>query len=109
MVFPTPWYNSLKFNNVQVLFSIVLANISGVHRLNAIENFTKDPLVSHLLSLPGKIEDSTFKDRLLKLGAYGAILLQEGAAVGYNPQKKGAPCYHPLLCYCSEMKLLINS
>jgi len=142
-VFPTTWYNSLKFNNVQVLCSIVLANMSGIHRLNAIENFTKDPLVSHLLSLPGKIEDSTFKDRLLKLGASGAILLQEGlfsmtrkwlsknnltritidcdstvstvygkqegAAVGYNPKKKGAPSYHPLLCYCSEMKLLINS
>jgi hypothetical protein len=123
--------------------AIVLANMSGIHRLIKIENFTKDPLVRHLLSLPDRIEDSTFKDRLFKFGAKGAIILQEGlfaltgkwigkcnlsritidcdstvstvygqqegAAKGYNPHKKGASGYHPLLCYCSEMKLLINS
>ena len=96
-----------------------------------------------LLNLKSKIEDSTFKDRLSKLGKSGAICLQEGlfsltgkwlgecnlsritidcdstvstvyghqqgAEKGYNPQKKGAASYHPLLCYCREMKLLINS
>jgi hypothetical protein len=142
-IFPTFQYNSLKFTNVQVLCSIVLAHLSGIHRLSGIENFTKDPLVSHLLALPKSIEDSTIKDRLLKLGSSGAFLLQEGlfsitrkwlsknnlsritldcdstvstvygkqqgAAKGYNPEKKGALSYHPLLCYCSEMKLLINS
>ena len=142
-IFPTIKYNSIKFSNVQVLQSIVLAHMSGVHRLSRIEDFTKDPLVSHLLSLPRNIEDSTFKDRLSKLGMGGAYLLQEGlfsmtrkwlsnnhlsritvdcdstvstvygkqegAAKGYNPHKKGALSYHPLMCYCSEMKLLVNS
>jgi hypothetical protein len=131
-VFPTVWYNSLKFTNVQVLCSIVLAHLSGIHRLSRIENFTKDPLVRHLLALPKYIEDSTFKDRLSKLGsAGGAFLLQEGlfsmtrkwlsknglsritldcdstvstvygkqegAAKGYNPEKKGALSYHPYI------------
>ena len=142
-VFPTRQTNAGVFSNVQILLSVVLANLSGVHRLRRIENFTCDPLASHLLGLPRRIEDSTFKDRLLKLGESGAIHLQEslfgqtkkwlrkcnlsritidcdstvqtvygsqqGAAVGYNPHKKGAPSYHPLLCYCTEMKLLVNS
>lgn len=34
---------------------------------------------------------------------------QQGAEVGYNPHKKGAKSYHPLLCFVSEMKLLLNS
>lgn len=34
---------------------------------------------------------------------------QGGAAKGYNPQKKGANSYHPILCYVSEVKYLINS
>ena len=34
---------------------------------------------------------------------------QDGAAKGYNPQKKGANSYHPILCYISEVKYLINS
>jgi len=34
---------------------------------------------------------------------------QEGAAVAYNPHKPGAPSYHPLLVFASELKLVINS
>lgn len=34
---------------------------------------------------------------------------QEGAAKGYNPQKKGAKGYHPLLAFVSEMKMLYHS
>ena len=34
---------------------------------------------------------------------------QQGAEKGYNPHKKGAASHHPLLCFCTEMKLLVNS
>jgi len=34
---------------------------------------------------------------------------QQGAAKGYNPHKKGANSYHPILCYISEVKYLVNS
>jgi hypothetical protein len=34
---------------------------------------------------------------------------QQGAAKGYNPHKKGANSYHPILCYVSELKFMINS
>ena len=34
---------------------------------------------------------------------------QQGAEVGYNPHKKRAKSYHPLLCFVSEIKLLLNS
>jgi len=34
---------------------------------------------------------------------------QQGAQKGYNPHKKGAKSYHPILCYVSELKYLVNS
>lgn len=34
---------------------------------------------------------------------------QQGAAKGYNPKKRGAKSYHPMLVFCSEMKLVLNS
>ncbi|URW80174.1 transposase [Xiashengella succiniciproducens] len=34
---------------------------------------------------------------------------QQGAEVGYNSHKKGAKSYHPILCFVTEMKLLVNS
>ncbi len=34
---------------------------------------------------------------------------QQGAEKGYNPHKKGAAGYHPLLCFRTEMKLSVNS
>jgi len=34
---------------------------------------------------------------------------QEGAAKGYNPKNKGKLSYHPLLCFYSEMKIVLNS
>ena len=34
---------------------------------------------------------------------------QQGAAKGFNPHKRGAKSYHPLLAFVSEMKLVVNS
>src|SRR5215469_2629937 len=34
---------------------------------------------------------------------------QEGAAKGYNPKNKGKLSYHPLICFFSEMKIVLNS
>jgi hypothetical protein len=34
---------------------------------------------------------------------------QEGAEKGYNPKNKGKRCYHPLICFCSEMKIVVNT
>ena len=34
---------------------------------------------------------------------------QDGATKGYNPHKKGANSYHPILCFISEIKFLVNS
>lgn len=33
---------------------------------------------------------------------------QEGAAKGYNPHKKGAVSYHPLLAFCTETKEILQ-
>jgi hypothetical protein len=34
---------------------------------------------------------------------------QQGAEKGYNPKNKGKRCYHPLICFCSEMKIIVNT
>ena len=34
---------------------------------------------------------------------------QEGAAKGFNPHKKGAKSYHPLIGFISDLKLVVNS
>jgi Transposase DDE domain group 1 len=33
---------------------------------------------------------------------------QEGATVGYNPQKKGRASHHPLMAFCDELKMTVN-
>ncbi len=34
---------------------------------------------------------------------------QQGAAKGYNPDKRGAKSYHPLLAFISELKIVVNN
>jgi len=34
---------------------------------------------------------------------------QQGAAKGFNPNKRGAKSYHPLLAFVSDMKLVVNN
>jgi len=34
---------------------------------------------------------------------------QQGAAKGYNPKNKGKLSYHPLICFVSEMKIVLNT
>lgn len=34
---------------------------------------------------------------------------QEGSAVGYNPEKRGAPSYHPLMAFCCETKEILQA
>lgn len=33
---------------------------------------------------------------------------QEGACVGYNPQKQGRTSHHPLMAFCDELKMVVN-
>lgn len=141
--FPTVRHNASLFSTAQVLSSIVLSNLCGVHRMSRMENFTHDPLVSRLPGLPKNIDEDTIRGHLSLMGERGAGHLhasllkfnsaeasrcglsqitldcdstglttygnQQGAEAGYNPHKKGAKGYHPLLCFLSESKLLLNS
>lgn len=34
---------------------------------------------------------------------------QEGSAKGYNPHKRGAPSYHPLLAFCTDTKEILQA
>ena len=34
---------------------------------------------------------------------------QQGAAKGFNPHKRGAKSYHPIIAFASELKIVINS
>ena len=39
-------------------------------------------------------------------GVFGS---QEGAAIGYNPEKKGQKSYHPLLCFIAENRECLHN
>jgi hypothetical protein len=34
---------------------------------------------------------------------------QDGAEVGYNPNKKGRPSHHPLMAFCDELQMVVNA
>lgn len=53
-----------------------------------------------------KLEKLTIDMDSTVSGVYGS---QEGSAKGYNPVKKGQRSYHNLLCFASEIKLVLNS
>lgn len=69
-VFSTDIYNSTKFTNAQVLLSVMLASLSGVHRLKGITHFTGDPLVMAILGLKKQFN----KDMAHPIKAYFSIL-----------------------------------
>lgn len=76
----------------------------GISGANKLQNFglelTKDFIDKTALKVITIDCDSTV------LTVYGS---QEGAVKGYNPQKKGANSYHPLLAFNSETKVMLNS
>jgi len=55
----------------------------------------------------------TFNEKQLVLDADSTVKTvygnQQGACVGYNPQKRGAKSYHPLLLFSSDSKCVVNS
>lgn len=76
-LFPTIMYNASKFSNAQVLLSVVLASLAGVHRLKRIGHFTRDVLVMNLLGLWKGLNKDTISTRLKEMGQAGSIRLQE--------------------------------
>lgn len=77
LIFPTIMYNACKFSNAQVLLSVVLASLAGVHRLKRIAHFTRDALVMNLLGLDRGLNKDVISTRLKQMGQAGSIMLQE--------------------------------
>jgi len=63
------------------------------------------PVVSQWIE-KSKLEELTLDMDSTVSGVFGR---QEGSAKGYNPVKRGQRSYHNLLCFVSEMKLVLNS
>ncbi len=76
-LFPTIMHNATKFNNAQVIMSIILASFSGVNRIIKIANFTSDSLVMALLGLKKNLNKDVISTRLKELGQRGAYLIHE--------------------------------
>lgn len=141
--FRTEQTNALKYQNSQLMLSVIAASMCGVSHLSNVAVFTNDILVKSLLGLPNGINKDVISTRFKSLGESGARLLedlngkrlyrqlkkfdlehlvldadstvktvfgnQQGASVGYNPHKKGAKSYHPLLLFSSNTKWVVNS
>jgi len=63
------------------------------------------PIVSQWIE-KSKLEELTIDMDSTVSGVYAS---QEGSAKGYNPAKKGQRSYHNLLCFASDIKLVLNS
>ena len=61
--------------------------------------------IKGLLKASKRVELTLDADSTVKT-VYGK---QEGAGKGYNPDKKGANSYHPMLLFATECKLLVHS
>jgi hypothetical protein len=61
--------------------------------------------IKGLLKASERVELTLDADSTIKT-VYGN---QEGAGKGYNPEKKGANSYHPMLLFATERKLLVHS
>ncbi len=72
--FPTVRHNASLFSTAQVLSSIVLSNLCGVHRMSRMENFTHDPLVFRLPDLPKNIAGNTICGHLSLMGATRTVI-----------------------------------
>lgn len=141
--FQTRTSNALKYNNSQLMISVISASLCGIAHLSTIATFTSDVFVKSLLGLPNGINKDVISTRFKALGESGARQLEElngqrlhhqlkklnlkqlildadstvktvfgnqqGASVGYNPHKRGAKSYHPLLLFVSDAKLVLNS
>lgn len=71
--------------------------------------------------LRGRFWKAALRSGVSKIGAIREIWIdvdstvktvfgeQEGAAKGYNPEKKGARSYHPLIAFCCETKEIIQA
>jgi hypothetical protein len=66
-LFSTAVGSSIQTFNIQIFMSVVLANLSGIHRLCHIEKFTKDPLVRKLLCREKGIDSGFFNGELFDL------------------------------------------
>ena len=98
--FRTTVKSATQILNVQLFSAIVFASICGIYRLSKFLEFSKKWVSNCGLRRITIDCDSTEET------VFG---YQEGAAKGYNPHNKGKKCYHLLICFCSEMKIVLNS
>jgi|GEM_PF-6641429 len=71
VLFPTVEYNSTKYSNAQVFFSVLLSSLAGENRIKRISNFTKDSLVSSMLNLKKGLNKDVISTRIKSMGANG--------------------------------------
>ncbi len=76
-LFTTPHTNATKHYHWQVILGIVLSNFCGVHRMQAMEQFTAYPLVKKLLRLKNRLDANTIANRLIGFGQKGAVSFRE--------------------------------
>jgi len=76
-LFPTRDYSSLKFSKVQLMLSVIMASLSGIHRLTRIASFTHDELIKALLGLKKGLNKDVISTCFKMLGQRGAVILHE--------------------------------
>lgn len=83
--------------------SAILKNL-GQKGANKLQNFCLNKIKGFIKKT--RIEYLTIDCDSTVFTVYGN---QQGAQKGYNPHKKGAKSYHPLIAFGSELKIVVNS
>ena len=76
-IFPTVKSNATKYSEAQILLGLLLASLSGVHRVVRISNFTSDSLVKQLLNLKKHLSKDVIGRRIKRMGQRGSVNFQE--------------------------------
>lgn len=113
------WCGANRFEHMEVTrFDPTLGRLFNFSRMANYKSFTRfldkfnqevssdvfPVLYQHLFSQL-KIKTLTLDLDSTVLTRYGA---QEGAAVGYNPSKRGRKSHHPLMAFVAETKMIAN-
>lgn len=113
------WCGANRFEHLEVTrFDGVLARIFGFERMANYKALTRlldkfdqasiaktfPSLYQHLFEQVG-LQTLTLDLDSTVLTRYG---LQQGAARGYNPSKRGRASHHPLIAFCADSRMIAN-
>ena len=82
----------------------------NIHELESVNHKLRDKVWNRAVRVGYKLQSAMTRNVIdLDSTVQGTYGKQEGAEKGYNPKKKGQPCYNPQIAFCAETKEILHS